>query len=56
MKFGKQFQRAEQLGAQYAIVIGSEFPELKIKNLAERSEETTNFTEDFAALVLDKLA
>ena len=38
MKVGKQFQAAEQSGATRAIVVGSEFPELSIKNLQDRSE------------------
>lgn len=37
-KVGKQFQAAEQAGAQNAVIIGSEFPEISVKNLAERSE------------------
>lgn len=37
-KVGKQFQAAEQSGATRAIVVGSEFPELSIKNLQDRSE------------------
>ena len=37
-KVGKQFQAAEQSGATQAIVVGSEFPELSIKNLQDRSE------------------
>ena len=47
-KVGKQFQAAEQQGAQIAIVIGSEFPVVTIKNLAIRLETTCRF-EDFDA-------
>jgi histidyl-tRNA synthetase len=39
-KVNKQFQSAERSGARFALVIGSEFPELKLKNLSFRSEET----------------
>jgi histidyl-tRNA synthetase len=39
-KFGKQFKQAEQAGAQYALVIGTEYPQLSLKNLATRKEET----------------
>ncbi|MEN8694514.1 MAG: histidine--tRNA ligase [Akkermansiaceae bacterium] len=39
-KVGKQFKQAEQAGARNAIVIGSEFPELSLKNLATREETT----------------
>lgn len=41
-KVGKQFQTAESLGARAAIVIGSEFPEVRIKELRSRSEITTD--------------
>ncbi|MEJ6580590.1 MAG: histidine--tRNA ligase [Akkermansiaceae bacterium] len=37
-KFNKQFKQAEQSGAQLAIVIGSEYPELSVKTLATRTE------------------
>ena len=39
-KINKQFQRAEQSGARFALVIGSEWPMLQLKVLASRSEET----------------
>lgn len=38
-KIAKQFQAAEQSGAGQAIVIGAEFPEVVIRDLASRSEE-----------------
>jgi len=38
-KVGKQFQAAEQLGAQVAILFGDEWPQVKIKVLATRKEE-----------------
>ena len=38
MKVGKQFQAAEQSGAKRAVVVGSEYPQLSIKNLEERFE------------------
>ncbi len=47
-KVGKQFQAAEQQGAQIAVVIGQEFPIVTIKNLALRLE-TTCQVEDFDA-------
>jgi histidyl-tRNA synthetase len=37
---GKQFKKAEQSGARLALVVGSEFPEMQLKNLSSRSEET----------------
>lgn len=38
MKLGKQFQAAEASGAAQVILIGSEWPEVKIKTLATREE------------------
>lgn len=37
-KTNKQFQAAEQAGAAVAVIFGSEFPTIKIKTLADRSE------------------
>jgi len=42
-KVGKQFQAAEQAGAKFAVVVGSEFPDLSLKTLADRSEVRTSF-------------
>jgi histidyl-tRNA synthetase len=39
-KVNKQFQRAEQSGARFALVIGSEYPAVTLKVLASRSEES----------------
>ena len=47
-KVGKQFQEAENLGARHAVVIGQEWPQVKLKHLATRAEESL----DHAALVL----
>ncbi len=38
-KVAKQFQAAEKSGARFALVVGSEFPALKLKVLASRTEE-----------------
>jgi histidyl-tRNA synthetase len=38
-KVGKQFQAAEQLGARFAVVVGQEWPQVKVKTLAARTEE-----------------
>jgi histidyl-tRNA synthetase len=38
-KVSKQFQSAESLGAEYALVIGQEWPKVTVKNLANRTEE-----------------
>ena len=37
-KVGKQFQAAEQAGARLALLIGDEWPQIKIKTLATREE------------------
>ena len=39
-KLGKQLKRAEQSGARFALVVGSELPELQLKVLASRTEES----------------
>ncbi len=38
LKIGKQFQAAENLGASAAVLLGEEWPQLKLKTLATRSE------------------
>jgi histidyl-tRNA synthetase len=37
-KVGKQFQAAEALGARFAVVVGQEWPAVKVKTLASRAE------------------
>lgn len=37
-KIAKQFQAAEQSGARHAVIVGSEFPDLVLRDLADRSE------------------
>jgi histidyl-tRNA synthetase len=39
-KVGKQFTQAEHAKARVAVIIGSEFPEVGIKDLANRTEQT----------------
>ena len=38
-KIAKQFQAAEQSGARHAVIVGSEFPSLTVRNLVDRSEQ-----------------
>lgn len=38
-RVGRQFQSAEQVGAGLAVLVGDEWPEVKIKTLATREEE-----------------
>ncbi len=40
LKVPKQFQAAEKSGARFALVVGAEYPQLKLKILANRTEET----------------
>ncbi|MDF1859841.1 MAG: histidine--tRNA ligase [Verrucomicrobiales bacterium] len=53
-KVGKQFQAAEQAGADFTVVVGSEYPEVGVKNLAERSEVRVSV--DALVEELDRLA
>lgn len=39
-KVGKQFGAAEQSGATHAIIVGAEWPTLKVKRLTDRTEES----------------
>lgn len=39
-KINKQFRQAEQSGARFALVVGEELPELTLKVLASRHEES----------------
>ncbi len=41
-KVAKQFQSAEKSGARFALVVGTEYPELKLKILSSRAEESGN--------------
>jgi histidyl-tRNA synthetase len=38
-KVGRQFQQAETVKAKYAVVIGQEWPQVRVKLLAERTEQ-----------------
>ena len=44
-KVAKQFQAAEKCGARFAVVIGQEFPQVKIKILSSRSEQECDAAE-----------
>ena len=52
-KVGKQFQTAESLGAQYAVVVGQEWPQIRLKNLRTRGESVVLETELEANLKLE---
>jgi histidyl-tRNA synthetase len=49
-KVGRQFQQAETVGAKYAVVIGQEWPQLRVKLLAERTEQIIS-RDDLPALL-----
>ncbi len=55
-KINKQFKAADQTLARLALVVGSEFPELKLKNLAARSEESIAPNSDVIAVIKARLA
>ncbi len=44
-KVGKQFQTAEHLGARLAVLVGEEWPQVKVKTLATREERLISHEE-----------
>ena len=40
-KMGNQLKRAEKIGATYVVIIGAEYPEVELKNLATRESAHT---------------
>ncbi len=55
-KFNKQFKAAEACRARFALIIGSEFPELSLKILAFRQEESYHATEELPAQLKKRLS
>ncbi|MGJ8697999.1 MAG: histidine--tRNA ligase [Verrucomicrobiaceae bacterium] len=53
-KVGKQFKQAEQAGARFALVIGAEFPELTLKILSSRTEETIPASANAVEIILQR--
>lgn len=49
-KLANQLKRAEKLGARYALVIGSEYPNIELKTLANRESRTVRPEELFELL------
>jgi histidyl-tRNA synthetase len=41
-KMNNQLKRADKIGAKYALVIGSEFPEVELKTMATRQSVRTD--------------
>jgi len=56
LKMNKQFQKAEQSGARYSLIVGSEYPELKLRNLEMRNEETIHPNADLIDIVQTRLS
>jgi len=54
VKVAKQFQAAEKSRASFALVVGAEFPELKLKILSSRTEESGN-AHDAVSWLTDRL-
>ena len=55
LKFNKQFKKADEAHARFAIIIGQEFPEIKLKTLAMRTEETLVADENLVNTIIEKL-
>ncbi len=55
IKVAKQFNAAEKSGARFAIVIGEDYPEVKVKILASRTEEICQ-AEDLLGHIAQRLA
>lgn len=41
-KIGNQLKRAEKMGAQYAVIVGAEYPQIELKTLATRESVHTD--------------
>ena len=52
---GKQFKKAEQSGARFALVIGEEYPEMQLKILSSRTETTIHPNTDVVAAIQSHL-
>jgi histidyl-tRNA synthetase len=50
-KVGKQFQLAEALGAARAVVVGQEWPQLRVKQLSDRTEQIISKDEIYSIFV-----
>ncbi|MCE9610179.1 MAG: histidine--tRNA ligase [Chthoniobacter sp.] len=54
-KLGKQFQTAEHLGARHAVLVGDEWPQVKVKTLATRAERLASPDELLSLLTPPKI-
>lgn len=55
LNVGKQFKKAQQSGARFALVIGAEYPEMQLKILSSRTEETIHPNTDVVESILNHL-
>lgn len=55
LKMNKQFQKAEQSGADLCVVVGSEYPELQLKMLKTREEVSIDPATNAVDLITEKL-
>ena len=55
LNVGKQFKKAEQSGARFALVIGEEYPEMQLKILSSRSEATIHPNTDLVEAIQSHL-
>ena len=55
LNVGKQFKKAQQSGARFALVIGAEFPEMQLKILSSRTEETIQSSADVVEVIQNHL-
>jgi histidyl-tRNA synthetase len=54
-KVPKQFKAADATLAPFALIVGSEFPELKLRNLTSRTEESIPPNADPSTIIKDRL-
>ncbi len=55
LNVGKQFKKAEQSGARFALVIGEEYPEMQLKILSSRTEATIHPNTDVVTAIQSHL-
>ncbi len=53
-KMGNQLKRAEKIGARYAVIVGSEYPDVELKTLATRQSVRTDLESLMAELLPDQ--
>ncbi len=53
-KMGNQLKRAEKIGARYAVIVGTEYPDVELKTLATRQSVRTDLESLMAELLPDQ--